>query len=331
MSASLPSVIIRGTGAYAPPKVLSNKDLAKMVDTSDEWIRSRTGIAQRRIAEAETTSQMAIKAAQQALANAKLSATEIDLVIVGTITPDMPFPSTAALVQTALGIPAVPCFDLEAACSGFLYTLEVATHMLRSGNYRNVLVIGAEKMSSIIDWEDRNTCVLFGDGAGAAILSKADTPQRGLLGSLLGADGARSDLLCLPGGGSACPPTHASIEQRKHFLKMNGQEIFKAAVRLMEQATLGILEQHQLKANDIACIIPHQANIRIFETLAQRLNLPLDRFFMNLQSYGNTSAASIPMALHEAREQGRLKSGELTLLVAFGGGLTWGASLIRWQ
>ena len=331
MSASSPSIVIQGTGAFCPPKILSNDDLAKMVDTSDEWIRTRTGIQERRIAEDKTTSQMAVEAAKQALQNAKLSAQDIDLVIVSTITPDMPFPSTAALVQAQLGIPAVACFDLEAACSGFLYALEVGTQMLRSGNYKNALLIGAEKMSSIIDWEDRNTCVLFGDGAGAVVLSKTEKADTGVLGTLLGADGSKGDLLCMPGSGSSCPPTQTSLEQRQHFLKMNGREIFKSAVRVMEQATCDILKQHQLSTSDVACIVPHQANIRIFETLAERLELPLDRFFMNLESYGNTSAASIPIALHEAWEQNRLKPGDLILLVAFGGGLTWGSSLIRWQ
>ncbi len=332
MSSPTSSVIIKGIGSFTPEKVLTNGELSEMVDTSDEWIRTRTGIRERRIAkEGETASTMGAIAAQRAIEDAGLSVDEIDLVIVATITPDMPFPSTACLVQTKLGISNAVCFDVEAACSGFLYLLELGSSLLKGGTkYRNALVIGSEKLSSILDWEDRTTCVLFGDGAGAAVLSISENGEDGLIDFRLGADGTKSDVLYMPGGGCSLPATIDSIEDGKHFLKMRGREVFKLAVKVMEQSAAEILEQNNLSPDQIQCVIPHQANLRIIESISTRLNIPMERFFLNLEKYGNTSAASIPIALDEAYRSGRLKSGDLILMVAFGAGLTWGASLMRW-
>ncbi len=328
----LPSVVIRSLGSYKPKKVLTNNDLSKIVETSDEWIQTRSGIHERRIAEEEeTASSMAVEAAKNALKQAQLAPEKIDLLIVATMTPDMLFPATACIVQAKLGLRCIMAFDVSAACSGFLYALETANHMLKSGRYRHALVIGTEKISSIIDWQDRTTCVLFGDGAGAVVLSKTDTPQVGILDSILFADGSNASLLYMPGGGSACPASQKSLEAQQHFLKMNGKELFKYAVRNMEQACLKILENNGLQVSDIQCIIPHQANIRIIQSLAERLNIPMERFFINIESYGNTSAASIPIALDEAFNEGKIKSGDKILLVAFGAGLTWGATLLQWH
>ncbi|MCH6257857.1 ketoacyl-ACP synthase III [Puniceicoccaceae bacterium K14] len=332
MSSDTRSVIIKGTGSYAPEKILSNDDLAKLVDTSDEWITARTGIRSRRIAaDDEYASDLGSKAAARALEDAGITAEEVDIVIVATITPDMPFPSTACIIQAKLGVGNALCMDIEAACSGFLYIAEVASSLLKNGNYKHALIIGTEKLSSILDWEDRTTCVLFGDGAGAAILSLSDEPNTGLIDFKLGADGKNSELLHMPGGGSAVPASTNSLETRQHFLKMRGREVFKSAVRVMEQSAIEILDQNQLNANDIKCVIPHQANLRIIESLSNRLELPLDKFYLNLDKYGNTSAASIPIALDEAYRTGRLKSGDIILMVAFGAGLTWGASLLKWR
>jgi len=324
------SVVIKGTGSYTPANIKTNDDLAKIVDTSDEWIFTRTGIRERRIADdQENASDLGAKAAANALESAGLETQDIDLVIVATITPDMPFPSTACLIQTKLGIPNAVCMDIEAACSGFLYIMEVASSLLQSGRYRNALIVGTEKLSSILDWEDRTTCVLFGDGAGAAVLSLSDEPNVGVIDFKLGADGANGDVLYMPGGGCANPATPGSIDDRLHFLKMRGREVFKLAVKVMEQAATEILEQNGLESDQLACVIPHQANLRIIELLSSRLKIPMDRFFLNLDKYGNTSAASIPIALDEAYRAGRIKSGDLTLMVAFGAGLTWGAALVR--
>jgi len=331
MSSEHPSVIIKGTGSYAPAKTMTNDDLATLVDTSDEWIFSRTGIRERRIAgEEESASDMGAEAARRAIEDAGLQPSDIDLVIVATITPDMPFPSTACLIQTKLGIPATVCFDVEAACSGFIYIMEVASSMLRSGRYRNALVIGAEKLSSILDWSDRTTCVLFGDGAGAAVLSADETPGHGIIDFKLGADGAKGDLLFMPGGGCVKPASVESLNDRAHFLKMRGKEVFKHAVRVMGQSAREILAQNNLTPNDLSCVIPHQANYRIIEAISDRLKVPMERFFLNMDKYGNTSAASIPIALDEARRSQIIEPGSATLMVAFGAGLTWGAALIRW-
>lgn len=328
---ALPVTAILGTGAYVPEKILTNDDLSKRVDTSDEWIHSRTGIRQRRIAApGETTSDMATAAARRALDDAGLSPAQIDLVIVATVTPDMPMPATACIVQHKLGVPAhAACFDLNAACSGFIYALDTAWAMLGSGRYRHALVIGAEKLSSSLDWTDRTTCVLFGDAAGAVVLGPApDGSAAGILGAKLYAEGGYTDLLCIPGGGSSYP--HPAPGEPQRAIQMKGREVFKVAVREMEDAAREILEQHGIAADQISCVIPHQANLRIIDTIAQYLELPLDRFYVNLDRYGNTSAASIPLAIDEARRTGRIRAGDTTLLVAFGAGLTYGSALVRW-
>jgi 3-oxoacyl-[acyl-carrier-protein] synthase-3 len=326
------STVILGTGSYAPDRILTNEDLSKMVDTSDEWIRARSGIRERRIAAPnEATSDLAIKAAGRALENSKVPASEIDLVVVATVTPDHLMPSTACIVQHKLGIPTTAaCFDVNAACSGFIYALDTACAMLGSGRYRKALVIGAEKLSCVVDWQDRGTCLLFGDGAGAVVIGVEDAPGIGLLGTRLGALGEDTDLLYIPSGGSRLPTSAESIARGDQFIKMKGKEVFKLAVRVMEEAARDILEQHGLAAHQIDLVIPHQANLRIIDAIAQYLELPVDRFFVNVDRYGNTSAASIPIAMDEARRTGRIKKGDLTLLVAFGAGLTYGSALIRW-
>jgi 3-oxoacyl-[acyl-carrier-protein] synthase-3 len=326
------STAILGTGAYAPGRILTNGDLSRLVDTSDEWIRSRSGIRERRIAaDNEATSDMAVVAAQRALADAGTSASEIDLLIIATVTPDYPMPATACIVQHRLGVPTeAACFDVNAACSGFIYALDVACAMVGSGRHRKALVIGAEKLSSVVDWKDRGTCLLFGDGAGAAVIGASAKPGIGLLGTKMGTLGEYTDLLYIPGGGSRIPAAPKSLARGDHHIKMKGKEVFKLAVRLMEESARDILEQHGLAANQIGLVIPHQANLRIIEAIAQYLELPLERFYVNVDRYGNTSAASIPIALDEARQTGRVRSGEVTLLVAFGAGLTYGSALIRW-
>ncbi len=329
------SVVIAGTGSYTPTRVVTNGDLAKIVDTSDDWIRTRSGISQRRFAAPnEAVSDMSCIAAQRAINAAKIKNKEIDLIIVATMTPDMPFPSTACLVQSKLKLPGITAFDIQAACSGFVYALNVAYSMLRSGNFKNALVIGSDKMSGILDFQDRNTCVLFGDGAGAVVLSTktiADDHPVGVLGGLEGSDGSNPDLLQQPGGGSAIPASIESVSNRQHFVKMNGKEIFKLAVRIMGQASIDIVERFGYTSDDLDLVVPHQANIRIIESLAKRLNISMEKFYNNLQHYGNTSAASIPIALDEAVRNGKVKPGNLVLLVAFGAGLTWGSTLIKWQ
>lgn len=326
------STVILGTGSYAPERVLTNDDLAHMVETSDEWIRTRSGIRERRIAApTEATSDMAVQAGRRAIEDAGLTAAEIDLLVVATITPDTPMPACACLVQRKLGVPTTAaCFDLNAACSGFVYALDTVCAMIGSGRYRKALVIGVEKLSSVIDWQDRTTCVLFGDGAGAAVVGASSEPDRGLIGTRLGAVGDGAELLYISHGGSTAPSTPESIARRDHCIRMKGKEVFKLAVRAMDEAARDILEQHQIRADQISLVIPHQANLRIIEAISQYLELPMDRFFVNVDRYGNTSAASIPIALDEARRAGRIKPGDLTLLVAFGAGLTYGSALLRW-
>ena len=326
------SVIIAGVGSYAPQRVLTNEDLTKIVDTSDEWIRSRSGIRERHIAAAdEATSDLAIKAAQSALLDAKITAADVDLLIVATCTPDYPVPSTACVVQHKIGIPPhATCFDISAACTGFLYAMEIAYGQLLTGRYKCALIVGAEKLSSIVDWKDRTTCVLFGDGAGAAVLKKVNQPGIGIIGSDLGADGELLELLYIPAGGSRSPASPLTLEAGSHFLHMKGKEVFKNAIKVMETVAREMVEQHHLTFDQISLVIPHQANYRIIEALASNLGVPLDRFYVNLDRYGNTSAASIPLALDEARRAGRIKPGDYTLLVAFGAGLTYGSTLIRW-
>jgi 3-oxoacyl-[acyl-carrier-protein] synthase III len=329
---AIPSTVILGTGSYTPKRVLTNDELSKQVETSDEWIRTRSGIRERRIAgPGESTSDMAVFAAQAALADAGLTAADIDLLVVATVTPDLPLPATACIIQHKLGVPShSACFDLNAACSGFIYGLDTACAMLSSGRYRKALVIGAEKLSSIVDWKERTTCVLFGDGAGAVVVGCSEEPNVGLLGTKLGAYGDSVELLWIPKGGSNSPATAESIAAGDHFMKMKGKEVFKLAVRAMDEAARDILEQHSIHPDQIGLVIPHQANLRIIEAISKYLNLPMDRFFVNVDRYGNTSAASVPLALDEARKAGRIKKGDYTLLVAFGAGLTYGSALIRW-
>ncbi len=327
-----PTIAILGTGSYTPARVLTNDELSKQVDTSDEWIVTRTGIRERHISgPGENTSDLAANAARAALNDAGLSVSDIDLLIVATITPDLPMPATATIVQHKLGIKNhAACFDLSAACSGFVYGIDTASAMLASGRYRHALVIGAEKLSAFVDWKDRTTCVLFGDAAGAVVLGPSRGDGARIIGAKLYSEGGQSDLLSIPAGGSALPASQASIESGQHFIKMKGREIFKVAVREMEDAVEEILEQHALTPDQIACVIPHQANLRIIEALSKSLKIPLERFHINLDRFGNTSGASIPLALDEARKSGRISRGDTTLLVAFGAGLTYGAALVRW-
>jgi len=324
------SCSITGVGSYVPEKILTNADLEKMVETSDEWITSRTGIKERRIAaKDEFTSDMAAKAAERAMKMAGVTGEQIDLVIVATITPDMPFPATACLVQQKIGAKRAAAFDLEAACSGFIYGLEVAQQFVMSQTYDTVLVIGAEKLSSIVDWTDRNTCVLFGDGAGAAILQNRKN-SHGLLTAVMGANGENAELLFMPGGGSRCPATQNSVDARMHYLRMEGKETFKCAVQAMQSAAEEVLKRCELDISNIKCVIPHQANRRIIDAVGERLGATPEQLFVNLEKYGNTSAASVAIALDEAVASGKILRGDLILLIVFGAGLTWGAAVIEW-
>ncbi|BER91870.1 beta-ketoacyl-ACP synthase III [Atrimonas thermophila] len=320
---------VSGVGSYVPSKVLTNQDLEKIVDTSDEWITTRTGIKERRIASPqETTSSLALEAARRALQMAQVDPQELDLILVATVTPDMAFPATACLLQRELGAPRAACFDLEAGCTGFVYALVVAEKYLIGGGGNKALVVGAETLSKIVDWEDRATCVLFGDGAGACVLEKTDHP--GLLASYLGSDGGGAHLLELPAGGSRIPASKESVEGRMHYIKMNGNEVFKFAVRIMEEASKEVARRAGIELEEVALFIPHQANIRIIDSAARRLKIPQEKIFVNVHKYGNTSSASIPIALDEAYREGRIKDGDLLLLVGFGAGLTWGSTVIRW-
>jgi 3-oxoacyl-[acyl-carrier-protein] synthase-3 len=301
-----------------------------MVDTSDEWIRSRTGIRERHLAEdGETTADLAVQAARQALEVARFSPAQVELIIVATVTPDHLFPSTACLVQDMLGATRAAAFDLSAGCTGFIYGLSVAANMLSSGAYRTALVIGAETLSSIIDWTDRATCVLFGDGAGAVVLQSGEN-EGGVLASSLGSDGSGGDLLWLPAGGSRIPTSQRTLDERLHFIQMKGREVFRFAVKVMREVTYEVLERAGHNLGDLTLLIPHQANQRIIEAAARSLNLPFERVYSNVEWYGNTSAASIPIAMSEAVEKGRIQSGDLVVCVGFGAGLTWGAAAIRW-
>jgi 3-oxoacyl-[acyl-carrier-protein] synthase-3 len=324
------SVSITGTGAYVPEKILSNADLERMVETSDEWILTRTGIRERRVATAdETTSDMAAEAAKAALENAGVAACDVDLILVATVTPDMFFPSTACFVQTKIGAKRAVCFDVSAACSGFLYAVETARQFVANGTFQTALVIGAEKLSTIVDWTDRNTCVLFGDGAGAAVLQHRPG-SRGILSTHMGSDGSYAEILQIPGGGCRYPVTAENLHEKLNSIKMNGKETYKQAVSAMLNAANIVLEQSGLRPEDLACIIPHQANVRIIEAIADRMGVSLEKFMINLDRFGNTSAAAVAIALDEAHRTGRMKRGENVLLVVFGGGLTWAGSVIEW-
>ncbi len=321
---------ITGVGSYVPERVLTNAELEKRVETTDEWIVTRTGIRERRLAaKNECTSDMATQAALRAMKRAGVTAEQLDLIIVATVTPDMVFPSTACLVQRKLGARRAAGFDLEAACSGFIYGLEIGQQFIMSRTYDTVLVIGAEKLSTIVNWKDRNTCVLFGDGAGAAILQ--NRPQsHGLLTAVMGADGDKADLLCVPGGGSRCPASSESVAAGLHFLRMEGRETFKSAVQAMCTAAAEAMRRCEIEISQIKCVIPHQANRRIIDAVGERLGARPEQLFINVDRYGNTSAASVAIALDEAVDSGRIQRGDLVLLVVFGGGLTWGAAVIEW-
>ena len=322
-------VKILGTGSFMPPKVLTNADLEKMVQTSDEWITTRTGIKERRIADEKTaTSDLAIEAAKKALEEAKLKPEDIDMIIVATVTPDMSFPSTACFVQKGLGASRAAAFDLAAACSGFIYGISIAKNFIENGTYKHILLIGAETLSKITDWQDRNTCVLFGDGAGAMVLARTEGPSS-LLSVYLGADGNYDKLLILPGGGSRNPVSKETMDNRLHFIKMAGKEVFKVAVTKMAEAAEKALEAAGKTPTNLDLIIPHQANLRIIEAIAKRMDYPLEKVYVNLHKYGNVSAATTIVALDEARKEGRVKEGSLLELVAFGGGFTWGAAVIQ--
>ncbi len=320
---------ILGTGSYAPKQVLTNADLESMVETSDSWIVERTGIRERRLAAPdEACSDLGVLAAQQALADANVRAAQLDLILVATCTGDSPLPSTASLIQHRLGAEKAAACDISAACCGFVYGLSVADAFVRTG-HRYVLVIGSEVMSSITDWTDRNTCVLFGDGAGAVVLGPTEE-DRGVLSLHLHADGRFSDLICVPGGGSSLPPSERVLAERLHCVKMRGNETFKIAVKTMEEAIREAVEAQGLGVDDIDCLVPHQANIRILRAVGQRIGLPPDRIMINVDRYGNTSAASIPLALDEAAKNGTIQEESLVVMAAFGAGLTWASGVIRW-
>ncbi|MFF2482690.1 beta-ketoacyl-ACP synthase III [Paenibacillus sp. NPDC058071] len=327
---SIPSVGIIGSGKYVPDRILTNQELEQMVETNDEWIVTRTGIRERRlVAPEQATSDLGYEASKIALKAAGLTPEDIDLIIVATITPDMFFPSTACLIQEKLGAKRAAAFDLSAACSGFIYGLATASSMISSGLYKHVLVIGAESLSRITDYTDRNTCILFGDGAGAVVLGPV--PEgRGFKSFVLGADGAGGELLKVGGGGSRMPSSTESVTGKHHFIHMAGNEVFKFAVRIMGGAAEEALEKAGYTKEDIDLLIPHQANIRIIQSALNRLDLPEEKAMINLDKYGNVSAGSIPIALAEAVEQGRVNEGDCLVLVGFGGGLTWGASVLIW-
>lgn len=321
-------VKIIGTGSSVPDTILSNSDLEKMVETSDEWITSRTGIKERRIADENTaSSDIAYEAAEKALKAAGVSPQQIDVIIVGTITPDFLFPSTGCVVQSLLGAKNAYAFDLMAGCSGFLYALHVAQGIIKSGGAEKILAIGVDTLSKVTDFEDRSTCILFGDGAGAAVLSASEEP--GILSSILSSDGRDWDLLYVPAGGSRTPIDEQTLKTRDQYIKMKGNDVFRVAVKSMESATINAIKEAGLEPEDIDLFVPHQANQRILEAVRKRLNFPEEKVFVNLDKYGNTSGASVPLALDEAIRQGRVKEGNLVLFAAFGAGFTWGASVVR--
>ncbi|MDR1611674.1 MAG: ketoacyl-ACP synthase III [Planctomycetota bacterium] len=328
---SLRSARIAGTGRYLPEKRLTNQDVEKMVDTNDEWIRQRTGIMERRIAAPEqATSDLAHEAARIAIADAGLEPKDIDQIIVATVTADTVFPSTACRLQFSLGCREIPAFDLGAACSGFIYALAIARTGIAAGSFDNVLVIGAETLSRIVDYEDRGTCILFGDGAGAAVLSVAGDGEPGIIDTHFAADGSGADLMILPGGGSRIPASHEMVNQRLQYIRMEGRSVYRQAISKIVMLVEESLKRCHLTRDDIDLIIPHQMNARIIQSAADRLNIPMEKLFVNIDRYGNTSAATIPIAIDEAKREGRLKKGDLVCLVTFGGGMTWASALLRW-
>jgi len=330
MSKPKTKIGITGLGMYVPKKVLTNEDLEKMVDTSDEWIMTRTGIKKRRIAKPGTpASALATEAAKRALSQAKIKAEDLDVIIVATVTSDMRFPSTACFVQSKLKAKNAVAFDVSAACTGFIYGLVIAQQFIETGLYKNALVIGVEILSSITDWTDRSTCVLFGDGAGAAVVESVKSG--GIISTYLGSDGDLADLLYMPGGGSRYPASNQTIKDRMHYIKMRGNEVFKSAVRIMADAATRTVCDAHITCEDIKLLIPHQANIRIINSVRKRIGLREDQVFLNVEKYGNVSAASTIMALYEAVDEKRVKKDDYVVLVAFGGGFTWGSVVIKWS
>jgi 3-oxoacyl-[acyl-carrier-protein] synthase-3 len=326
----VPSAVIAGTGSSLPSKIVTNKDLESIVDTTDEWIVSRTGIRERRIAGPdERLSTFCVKAGNAALEMAGVPASALDMIICATVTPDMPIPATACFIQQKLGAPRCAAFDMQAGCSGFIYALTIAKQFVINGRYENVLVIGAELLSKYLDWTDRTTCVIFADGAGAVLVSAGD-PPRGILSTSLHTDGSMADYITMPGGGSAYPTSEATVKERMHFIKMRGNETFKIAVRAIEEVSREVIRAAGLAESEIDLFIPHQANLRIIDAVAQRLTIDPSKIYVNIDRVGNTSAASIPIALDEAVRAGRVKPGNILLFTAFGAGLTWGASAVRW-
>ncbi|MDR0362438.1 MAG: ketoacyl-ACP synthase III [Planctomycetota bacterium] len=322
---------IAGTGRYLPERRLTNRDLEQIVDTNDEWIRQRTGIIERRIAAPDqATSDLAYEAAKLAIADAGLQPADIDQIIVATVSPDTVFPSTACRLQHKLGCREIPAFDLAAACSGFIYALAVARTGIASGSFDNVLIVGAECLSRFVDYEDRGTCILFGDGAGAAVLSVARDNGPGIIDTHFAADGSGADLMILPGGGSRIPATHEMVDRRLQYIRMEGRVVYKQAISKIVMLVNESLERCNLTRDDIDLIIPHQMNARIIQSAAKHLNLPMEKIFVNIDRYGNTSAATIPIAIDEAKSGGMLKQGDLVCLVTFGGGMTWASALLRW-
>ncbi len=320
-----------GTGSYLPEKILTNKDMEKIVDTTDEWIFTRTGIKERRMAaENQTTSDLATEAAKKALLDAGLKPTDLDLIMVATITTDMPTPATACFVQSKLGAPQAAAFDISAACSGFVYGFSIAKAFIESGMYQRILLIGAEKLTAFVDWKDRGTCVLFGDGAGAAILGPVAENQHEILSTYMAANGNEAELLKIPGGGCRYPSTLQSVELKLHTLKMEGKEIFKIAVKVMSEAVLEALKRANITLDQVSWIIPHQANNRIIQAIGERLEVPPDKLFVNLDKVGNTSAASVGIALDEAVKTGKIQKGQYIVFVAFGAGTTLASSVVKW-
>ncbi|MGI6533060.1 MAG: beta-ketoacyl-ACP synthase III [Peptococcia bacterium] len=330
MESALRPVGITGLGSWVPEETVSNFDLMKMIDTTDEWIVTRTGISERRKAsEQEAASDLGVQAAQKALEDAGLKAEELDLILVATITPDMFFPATACLIQHEIGAVNAAAFDLSAACSGFIYALAVGSQFVATGMYRNVLVVAAETLSKIVDWRDRNTCILFGDGAGAVVLQPVEEGY-GFLAFDLGSDGAGADLLKVPAGGSRKPATLETVRNNEHYITMNGNEVFKFAVKIMGETSLKSIRCAGLSPEAVDYFVPHQANNRIIDAAAKRLNLSADKVYVNLDKYGNMSSASVPVALDEAVRKGFIKKEHIVVLVGFGAGLTWGSSVLKW-
>jgi 3-oxoacyl-[acyl-carrier-protein] synthase-3 len=324
---------IVGTGTYLPERVVTNDDLVKQlgIDTSDAWIRERTGIGARRIAaKGEATSDMAAAASRRALEMARVRPEDLDMIVVGTVTPDMPFPSAATFVQAKIGATKAACFDVSAACAGSIYALSIADSFIKSGGMKSVLVVGAELLTSIVNWEDRGTCILFGDAAGAMVLAPETRADRGVLSTHLHSDGTQTGILCIPGGGTARPFSQEVLDKKQHLVTMNGREVYKIAVRALEACSREALDRNGYRPQDVTHVIAHQANLRILDAVMKRLEIPLSKCHLNIEQVGNTSSASVPLTLDQANRQGALKDGDLLLMMAIGGGMTWGSALVRW-